>query len=137
MAIISIEERMKGEGKHLIKTSTILSYCEHYIDIEDDKLREIGIKQVIQSRLYAHGYFSVQMGYFVNVAECENIWYLQMIISEKDEVLKNKTIARNRLKELMGFNGQVTMIPDESGVLVLVETKTKEEIMKDLEADAV
>ena len=128
---------MKSEGKHLIKTSTIFSYCEHYVDIEDDKLREIGIKQVIQRRLYAHGYFSVQTGYFVNVAECENIWYLQMIINTKDEVLQDKTAARNRLKELMGFDGQVTMIPDESGTLVLVETKTKEKIMEDLETDAV
>lgn len=140
--ILTLEIRMKETGKHLMKTETLFEMCKNHIDLSDDssereELLEIGMRAVIQSRLYAHGYFSVQTGYFVNVAECENLWYLNLLISSKDDVIGRKAAARNRIAELKGLQGQITVIPDDSGELTLVETKTPEEIESDLEADAV
>ena len=75
-----LENRMKREGKHLLRTDTIFRLVTSHIDLTDElpereELMSIGIKQVIQSRLYAHGYFSIQTGYFVNVEQCENLYY--------------------------------------------------------------
>lgn len=140
--ILTLEERLKQTGKHLLKTNTIFDMCKGHINLEDreyvrEELLEIGMRQVIQSRLYAHGYFSVQCGYFVNIAECENLWYLNLMLNEKDNTIKVKVAARNRIKELKGFEGQMTLVPDENSELSLIETKTKEEVEADLEADAV
>lgn len=101
------------------------------------ELLEIGIRQVIQGRLYAHGYFSVRIGYFVNVATCDNLWYLKQIIDNKDDVITDKTKVRNRIAELIQNAGQSKFIPGENNVLVFVEGKTIEEIIADFEADAI
>lgn len=140
--IMILEERLTAEDKHLIKTDTILMMCGERIDLSDDsndreELLEIGMRQVIQSRLYTHGYFSVQTGYFVNIAECENLWYLGLLIENKDNTIRSKIDARNRIKELKEMAGSIVMIPDENNEMLLHEYKTKEEIIADLEADAI
>lgn len=136
------EARMKNEGKHLLKTSTLIEAISRHIDLTDDlpereELMQIGIKQVLQGRLYAHGFFSLLTGYFVNIEECTNLAYLQCVIDNKDNAIETKIKARNRYKEVCGLNGQLTMVPDENRFMSIVETKTKEELMDDLEADAV
>lgn len=144
--IIELEQKLIETGKHLIKTSTILMMCKNRIDLEDgdetrEDLLEIGVKQVIQSRLYAHNYFSVQTGYFANLDRCDNIGYLNMMLKSKDNIIEDKIDARNvvrkKLNEVAALNGQMVFVSDESGVLTPIETKTKEEILADLEADAV
>lgn len=140
--IATIEEQMHTEKKHLMKTNTVFSRCSIHIDLTDDspereELLEIGMKQVIQSRLYSYGYFSVTTGYFVNIAECDNLWYLKLIIDGKDTTIESKVEARNRIKELKGLAGQMQFVPDEDGVLAWHETKTTEDLIDDLEADAV
>lgn len=142
MIILLLEDRLKKKKKHLMKTDTIFDMCKRHIDLQDDsqereELLEIGMRQVIQSRLYAHNYFSVQTGYFVNVNDCENLWYLKMIIDGKDTVITGKVAARNRVKELKDLNGQMAIIPDENGIPVVVENKTFSEIISDLEEDAI
>lgn len=141
-AIFTLEERLRKENKHLIKTDTILDMCSDHIDLTDglperEELLDIGMRQVIQSRLYTHNYFSVSIGYFVNIAECDNLGYLSMILNSKDSTIEKKIKARNRIKELKSLDGQMQFIPDENGVLTPIETKTKEEIETELEADAV
>lgn len=141
-AILILEERLKAEGKHLIKTETLFSMCSSEIDITDNtaeraELLEIGMRQLMQSRLYSFGYFSVSTGYFVSIAECDNLEYLNMIINSKDDVIEKKVKARNRLKELKALDGQMQFVPDESGILNMIETRTREEIEADLEADAI
>jgi len=140
--ILTLEERLKQTGRHLMKTDTILRMCADDIDLTDDmaereELLEIGMRQVIQSRLYTHGYFSVQTGYFVNIAECENLWYLGMLIENKDGTIRSKIDARNRIKELKEMAGTIVMVPDEHNEMFIHVYKTKEEIIDDLEADAV
>lgn len=140
--ILALEGRLKAEDKHLLKTDTIYNQCREHINLEDDsnereELLEIGMRQVIQSRLYNHGYFSVQMGYFVNIAECDNLWYLGMLIENKDGTIKSKIDARNRIKELKELAGSIVMIPDENNEMFIHVYKTKEEIIDDLEADAI
>lgn len=140
--IMVLEERLDNEDKHLIKTDTILRMCNERIVLSDEsnereELLEIGMRQVIQSRLYAHGYFSVQTGYFVNIAECENLWYLGMLIENKDNTITSKIEARNRIKKLKEMAGSIVMIPDENNEMFIHEYKTKEELIEDLEADAV
>ena len=146
IVIIMLEDKMKRLNRHLIKTESIYQMVSHHIDLTDDsgereELLEIGIKQVIQSRLYCRGYFSVEKGYFVNVEQCDNLAYLKMILNNKDDVINNKVDARNqvkqRIKELMGLDGQMTLIPDSDNILIPMETKTQEELLDDLEADAV
>lgn len=144
--IFMLKDRLHTEGKNLIKTETIYKLCAHCIDLvgkddEQNELLESGMKQTMQSRLYANRFFSVYPGYFVNIDECTNISYLSMVINEKDNVLANKIGVRNdikkRINELMAANGQMVMIPDKDGILNIEETKTQEEIMADLEADAI
>lgn len=144
--IFRLKSRLIATNKNLIKTETIYKLCTRTIDLtgkddEQDELLEIGMKQTIQSRLYANRFFSVYKGYFVNVDDCTNIAYLSMVINEKDNVLTNKVGVRNdikkRINELMAANGQMVMVPDKDGILNVEETKTQEEIIADLEADAV
>lgn len=137
-----LEIRMKHEGKHLLKTDTIIRSVSMHINLADDlpereELLIVGIKQVIQSRLYVRGYFSMMPGYFVNVADCDKPEYLQLVINNKDNVIETKVKARNRMKELLGLDGQMVMIPDENNILHCCETKTKEELTVEIEADAV
>jgi len=142
-AIINIlEHRMRHEKKHLLKTDTILQHVSTHINLSDDlpereELLIIGIKQVIQGRLYAHGYFSIQTGYFVNIEQCENLVYLQNIIDNKDSTIESKVKARNRIKEIKGMPGQLVMVPDENNCLQTTANKTAEELQTDIEADAV
>lgn len=140
--ILTLEERRKTLGRNLLKTDTIRDMCARHINLADEQrereeLLDIGIKQVIQNRLYAHGYFSVDMGYFVKVSECTSLWYLGLILNRKDTTIEKKIIVRNRIKEIKGLAGQMKFVPDESGELIVAETKTKEELAADLEADAV
>lgn len=140
--ILALEERMKDTGKHLIKTDTICQMCGSHIDLSDEQrereeLLNIGMRQVIQGRLYAHGYFSVETGYFVNVAECNKLGYLNLILNGKDTTIEGKIAARNRIKTIKGLDGQMAFIPDKNGQITVIETKTREELIDDLEADAV
>lgn len=142
LIISTLEERMLFTNKHLIKTDTIFNMCQNHISLSDsseerEQLLEIGIRQVIQSRLYAHGYFSVETGYFVNLVSCENIGYLNLMLKNKDKTIEQKVAVRNKIKELKALDGQMKLVPDENGILTPIETKTKEEVLSDLEADAV
>ena len=70
--IMILEGRLAKEDKHLIKTDTILMMCRVRISLDDplnerEELLEKGMRQVIQTRLFSHNYFSVQSGYFVNI----------------------------------------------------------------------
>ena len=137
-----LENRMRREGKHLLKTDTIFRLVTSHIDLTDElpereELMSIGIKQVIQSRLYAHGYFSIQTGYFVNVEQCENLYYLQSVIDNKDSVIEAKTRARNRIKAIKNLAGQLTLVPDENNCLQPIISKTPDELQADIEADAI
>jgi hypothetical protein len=142
--IHGIEAEMKTAEKHLIRTETIMNRLRNNIDMTDEnpereELLEAGAKQLIQSRLYALGYFSITTGYFVNLAECENLRYLEMLFHSKDSTIEVKTKARNALKRLKGLDGQMMLTPDpfDPELLKLIETKTEEEIMEDIEADAI
>ena len=144
--IFALKDKLQGQGKNLIKTETIYKMCERQIDLtgkddEQNELLESGMRQTIQSRLYANRFFSVYKGYFVNIDDCNIVSYLSMIINSKDDTLSDKVDVRNaikkRINELMSANGQMIMIPDKSGVLNIEETKTQEEIISDLEADAI
>lgn len=147
LVIIELEDLMRTHGKHLMKTDTIFRLCQNHIDLSDSsqermELLEIGMRQVIQSRLYAHGYFSVHTGYFVNVSICNNLDYLRRVINGKDNAIMGKVDARNRLAELLGKAGQSEMIPGEyipgeGTELIIMENKTADEIIADLEADAI
>ncbi len=141
-AILTAEDRLRREHKNLIKSETVLSMVENHIDLYDDEdarqeLMFIGIKQVIQSRLYAHGYFSIGGGFFVNVYTCQKIEYLKDVVKNKENVLEIKSIAKKRIEELMKAAGQSVLIPDENNNLILTETKLQDEVIADLEADAV
>lgn len=141
-AILTAEDRLRREHKNLIKSETVLSMVENHIDLYDDEdvrqeLMFIGIKQVIQSRLYAHGYFSIGGGFFVNVYTCKKIEYLKDVVKNKENVLEIKSIAKKRIEELMKTAGQSVLIPDENNNLILTETKLQDEVIADLEADAV
>ena len=39
--------------------------------------------------------------------------------------------------QMKALDGQMKLVPDENGILTPIETKTKEEVLSDLEADAV
>lgn len=138
----TLEEKLKTTGRHLIKTDTVFDYCSDRIDLTDEdptreRLLEKGMRQTMQTRLYGRNYFSVATGYFVNVDTCENIWYLKMIINRKDDTILDKTVVRNKLAELKGLNGDLRMVWDGVDYAGVEETKTWDEIIEDLEADAI
>lgn len=141
--IHGMEAEMQELGRHLIKTETVMIRLRNHIDITDDtpereELLELGTKQLIQTRLNAFGYFSITKGYFVNIAACENLRYLHMLIEDKDSTIKSRIDARNRMKTLKKLNGQMVYTPDplDPETLKLIETKTEEEVMQDIETDA-
>lgn len=142
IVIDNLEQRLSRTGRHLLKTETIYAHCSVYIDLTDaaperERLLEGGMRQVIQRRLYSRNYFSVDTGFFVNVDTCDNLGYLNLIINGKDGIIEGKIAARNRLKELKELDGQMVFVPDENNILTPIETKTKDELVADLEADAI
>ena len=131
---------MQSMNRHLLITDNILSDVAKVIDLKDeDSNREdlmiIGIKDVIQQRLYAKGWFSVRRGLFVNIADCENIRYLENIVDNKDEIILVKQKARDKIEELkkQKFDGQMEF--NQNGEIQ--ENITEEEFLSDLLEDAV
>ena len=131
---------MQSMNRHLLITDNILSDVAKVIDLKDeDSNREdlmiIGIKDVIQQRLYAKGGFSVRRGLFVNSADCENIRYLENIVDNKDEIILVKQKARDKIEELkkQKFDGQMEF--NQNGEIQ--ENITEEEFLSDLLEDAV
>ena len=123
-----------------MRTSTILDRTERHIDLTDpDEDREelliAGIKNVIQSRLYARGYYSVRRGYFVNIASCDNIGYLNEIIDTKDTEIEVKQKAKSRIEQIRKTKLDGQMRFDDG--MNIVETMTEEQFAYELEADAV
>ena len=142
LIIRALEGKMQRENKHLIKTETIFDMWRQTRWINDDdpenlRLFECGMRQAMQSRLYENRYFSVDTGYFVNLDQCQNIGYLELIIRNKDTDIEKKVIVRNKIKELKGLSGQMVLVPDENNEMFLTETMTEDGLLASLEADAV
>ena len=141
LAIIAIEDEMERTGKHLIKTDTLFSMVSNHLNLADEdpdreELLIIGMRQVMESRLYARGYFSVSIGYFVNVQQCSNVRYLEMITDSKEEVIQKKQDQLDRI-EVQLRQAQMKFIPDENNNLNLDEGMSEQEIRQALDEDAV
>ena len=140
--ICGIEEELEATGRHLIKTETIFDRFRRRISLDDElsereELLKDGARQLIQSRLYCSGYFSITKGFFVNIDQCENLTYLKMVIGNKDNAIAIKIRARNRIRELKGYDGQMRIVTEGEQILGIEETKTREGLIADLEADAI
>ena len=101
----ALETKMLSDDKHLISTYTLRKRIEDQFDLSDESrdreyLMAIGLGQIIQSRLYANGYRSVRMGYFVNLDKCENVPYLYALLQNEDILVKEKAAVKKKIARI-------------------------------------
>ena len=134
------EQLMEGQGKHLIRTDSIRERIKDRmnlagVDDDSDYLVDVGIGQVIQSVLYSRDYRSVQTGYFVNLAKCDNPTYLNRLLANAETAEDAKTRIRMRIKELREQACDQQYRFDINGNII--KPMTPEEFDRMLEEDAI
>lgn len=142
-AIQVLEAKADREGKHVIKTGSIRKHIPNRLvsdwiglDTETAYLAKCGLTQVVQSRLYEHGYRSLGDGFFVKLDTCSNPEYLVELYNNADTSVQEKIAIRRRIKEQC--DGQGAMIWANDGSLIGYEfAKTQEEFYACVKADAV
>lgn len=139
-AINELERQIAETGKHVIKTESIKDLVNPRIIISganDDStyLAEIGFGQVIQSRLYEHGYRSLGKGYFVNLNSCRDVHYLMMLYDNADTSVADKVRIRKLIREQC--DGQGVYIFDGVEPIGTRFNMTEEEFYDQVKADAV
>jgi hypothetical protein len=142
-AIQHLEAKAEDEGKHVIKTGSIKERIPNSIvsdwidqDTETAYLAKCGLAQVVQSRLYEHGYRSLGNGYFVKLDICKNPEYLVELYNNADTSVRDKMAIRKRIKEQC--DGQAVAIFAQDGQFVGYEfNKTQEEFYEYVKRDAV
>lgn len=142
-AIQSLELQAEIEGKHVIKTDSIKQRIPRRMvsdwidqDTETAYLAKCGLGQVIQSRLYEHGYRSLGNGYFVKLDICNNPEYLVELYNNADTSVRDKIAVRKRIREQC--DGQAVAIFAKDGQFIGYEfNKTQEEFYECVEDDAV
>lgn len=142
-AVQTLEAKADREEKHVIKTASIKGLIPSGLtsdwmgqDTETAYLAKCGLAQVIQSRLYEHGYRSLGDGYFVKLDSCSNPEYLVELYNNADTSVKDKIRIRRMIKEHCDGQGMVIWAAD--GSFVGYEfTKTQEEFYACVEDDAV
>lgn len=142
-AIQFLEAKAEDEGKHVIKTSSIKDHVPHDLvsdwidqDTETSYLAKTGFGQVVQSRLYEHGYRSLGNGYFVKLDICDNPEYLVELYNNADTSVRDKIAVRKRIREQC--DGQAVALFAQDGQFIGYEfNKTQEEFYECVESDAV
>ena len=142
-ALLVLEAKADREGKHVIRTSSIKALIPGHLvsdwigqDTETAYLAKCGLAQVIQSRLYEHGYRSLGGGYFVKLDICSNPEYLVELYNSADTSVRDKITIRRRIKERC--DGQYTAVFSDDGQFVRYEfNMTQEEFFVCVEDDAV
>ena len=147
--ILATADEARKKNKHLIKSKTILNRLAEKINLTDSdnvrcELLEAGAKDLINERFNALGYYSIrsknQCGFFVNIDECKNISYLEVILEtymkmqegwerQTEEKIKRRINEIRRAK----FDGQMSF--DEN--MEISNGITEEKFAASLEADAV
>lgn len=142
-AIRYLEMQAETEGKHVLKTESIKKHIPDNLisdwkdqDTETAYLAKCGLAQVVQSRLYEHGYRSLGNGYFVKLDICSNPEYLVELYNNADTSVRDKIAVRKRIKEQC--DGQAVAIFARDGQFIGYEfNKTQEEFYECVESDAV
>jgi len=142
-AIQVLEAKADREKKHVIKTGSIRLFIPRQLvddwvgqDTDTAYLANCGLAQVIQSRLYEHGYRSLGNGYFVKLDICDNPEYLTELYNNADVSVKDKVAIRRRIKERC--DGQSEAIFSEDGQFIGYKfSKTQEEFYACVEGDSV
>lgn len=135
--ITYLEIEMDDARKHLISTETLRNRAIPHFDIATDSetadyFVDVGIGQVMQSRLHARGYRSVRRGYFVNLDRCDSLEYLTALLGNSELDIESREKVMKKIKEKR--DGQ-TSIDFATGTIHV--PMTEEEFMREIEADAV
>ena len=135
--IVFIEIEMEQLNKHLISTETLMQRALPHFDIDagtdsTEYFTDVGVRQVMQSRLYAHGYRSVRRGYFVNLDRCDSLEYLQALLGNSELDVENREKVMRKIKEKRDAQ---TSMDFATGTIHV--PMTEEEFMREIEADAV
>lgn len=125
------------ENKHVIRTETMKNRILGHSDIVTSDtntryLAEIGIQQVIQSVLNSNGFYSVANGFFVSLNECKNLVRLKIMLRNANRREESAEGTKDTM-EAITFR-QLKM---EGLELELVEEPAFDELIEDLEADAI
>jgi hypothetical protein len=128
---------MVFENKHVIRTETMKNRILGHSDIVTSDtntryLAEIGIQQVIQSVLNSNGFYSVANGFFVSLNECKNLVRLKIMLRNANRREESAEGTKDTM-EAITFR-QLKM---EGLELELVEEPAFDELIEDLEADAI
>ena len=132
-----IREEMVFENKHVIRTETMKSRILGHSDIMTSDtntryLAELGIQQVVQSVLNSNGFYSVANGFFVSLSECKNLVRLKIMLRNANRREESAEGTKDTM-EAITFK-QLKM---EGLELELVEEPAFDELIADLEADAI
>lgn len=118
LIVEGLESEVEISGKHGIKTETIKErlFASNYFHIDcnnDDSeyLAHAGLGQVIQKCLQNKGYRSVVTGRFVNYEKCDNIHYLNQMLTNAEISTMEKKAIEERIRKLKKDNlAQISMI---------------------------
>ena len=135
--IVYLEVEMEKFGKHLISTDTLMQRALPHFEIEagtdsTEYFTDVGVRQVMQTRLYAHGYRSVRRGYFVNLDRCDSYEYLTALLESSETDVKTRAAVMEKIKEKK--DGQTSI--DFSNGTVHVPMN-EEQFMQKIKADAI
>lgn len=128
---------MVFENKHVIRTETMKSRILGHSgimtsDTNTRYLAELGIQQVVQSVLNSNGFYSVANGFFVSLSECKNLVRLKIMLRNANRREESAEGTKDTM-EAITFK-QLKM---EGLELELVEEPAFDELIADLEADAI
>lgn len=133
--IDALIDQLARYEKHVIKTETLWNRINRSVDIDTNNedsqyCAETGLRALMQSRLNAHGFFSIRRGMFVNVEDCQNALYLTEVINNHENDIELRQAAKRKL------DGQLTFLTNGANLEVLIP-KCEEEFLEQLRADAV
>lgn len=130
-----IKRELADNGKHLIRTATLKDRILSHVDVpvgdeNIDYLISLGVQQAAQSVLWADGWRSVVDGFFANLSENKNLLRFKLMD-------RNAYTRKERSEAAYEMVHQTVMSFAGADFIGLVEEPSTEEIIADLEADAI
>ena len=145
LVIEGLESEIEIYEKHGIKTETIKQRVDasDYFEIDcnnddSDYLAHVGLGQVIQKCLQNKGYRSVDTGIFVNYEKCNNIHYLNQLLTNAETTTAEKQEIENKIRRLKQEQlAQISMVFNGSDLQGYEIPLPREQLREMLEKDSI
>lgn len=145
LIVDGLESEIEILSKHGIKTETIKErlFASDYFSIDcnnDDSeyLANVGLGQAIQKCLQNRGYRSVDTGVFVNYEKCENIHYLNQLLTNAETTTAEKQEIEDKIRKLRQNQlAQISMVFNGTDLQGFEVPLPREELRRILEEDSI